>query len=144
MNTSSLKKSIALMAFTCALTSLLPIASHAQASSAALHTPKPGSAERAAIMDAMRPVIGRGYQKKIVFVVHGLYVQNGWAYFSGFAQDAHGKPVGPPEVGGNLSALLRRAKGKWQMKYFVYHGDVVEPDFIKRYPQVPKAIFKGG
>ncbi len=137
-----MKRWMSLMALACALMPLLPVPAPAQPI-AALHSPKPGSAERAAIMDAMRPVIGKGQRKRIVFVARHLTVKNGWAYFSGTAEYADGTHLGPQYVWGNLSALLHYENKTWRVKYHVFHGDVVEPDFMQRYPQAPKAIFQG-
>ena len=109
---------------------------------AAPHTPKLGSTERKVIMDAMRKVVGKGHKKKIVFVVEHLKVENGWAYFAGGFEYADGTQPSADYMWGNLSALLRYEKKTWQVKYYVHNTDVIEPEFIEKFPNAPKAIFK--
>ncbi len=109
---------------------------------AAPHTPKVGSKERKDIMDAMRKVVGKAHKKKIIFVTDHLKVEKGWAYFAGAVTYADGtRPRGEDFMGGNIAVLLRQSNRSWTVKRYIYHGDVIEPDFIDRFPQAPRAIF---
>ena len=110
--------------------------------SAAPYTPKPGSTERNAIMNAMRNVVGKGKKKKIRFLVEHLKVEKGWAYFAGGFEYADGTEVGADYMWGNLSALLHMEKNAWVLKRYVHNTDIIEPEFIEEFPQAPKAIFK--
>ncbi len=56
-------------------------------------TPAPGSADRKAIMDALRPRFEKQIGKPIVFKVTTLRVLKGWAYWMGEPLRAPGKPV---------------------------------------------------
>ena len=44
------------------------------------HTPEPGSAERAAIMDAIRVPAQKDFKQKVIFKVDRLRVAGDWAY----------------------------------------------------------------
>lgn len=108
------------------------------------HTPARGSGERTQIMNSLRRVLGSGRHKAIVVPLH-FKVESGWAYVSGgfsYAKGARLEPEWREGSGTNFSALLRRESGKWRVKRRVYHGDVVAPDFIRAFPQAPRAIFQ--
>jgi hypothetical protein len=107
------------------------------------YTPKPGSSERTAIMNATRKVLGSGKHKAIITANH-LKVENGWAYLTGsfkYADSATLEPRFREGSGTHFSALLHREKGKWVVKRRVYNGDVIEPVFIHDFPNAPKGIF---
>ena len=74
----------------------------------ALHTPAKGSAERKAIMDALRDEYLKGSGQRVVFQVNHLKVHQGWAWADVTPLDDKGKPVG--EGGPNL---LHSIKGAW-------------------------------
>ena len=58
------------------------------------HTPAKGSAERKAIMDAIRPTYkGEGSDGQIVFLVNYLKVHNGWAWADVTPLGSDNKPV---------------------------------------------------
>ena len=109
---------------------------------AAPRTPKVGSSERKAIMDALRKVVGKGERKPIVFVADHLKTERGYAYFAGYYKYADGTRAGNEFTGGNLSALLQRTGKKWRVLYDISAGDVIEPEIMKKFPRAPKAIFK--
>lgn len=111
---------------------------------AAPYTPKKVSAERRAIMNAVRPQLGDGRHTPVITPYH-FKVERGWAYIlGGFDYAGGSKPGGQFAEGSgtNFSVLLRRENRKWRVKRFVYNGDVQEPKFIKAFPQAPRAIFK--
>src|SRR5262245_22461962 len=56
-------------------------------------TPKPGSAERKAIMDALRVPVEKELKKKVVFKVDHLKVLKDWAFLRGVPQQPNGKPM---------------------------------------------------
>ena len=74
----------------------------------ALHTPAKGSAERKAIMDALRDEYLKGSGQRVIFEVNHLKVHQGWAWADVTPLDDKGKPVG--EGGPNL---LHYEKGAW-------------------------------
>ncbi len=107
------------------------------------HTPKVGSSERTALMNSLRRVLGSGRHKAIITPSH-LKVERGWAYISGGFNYEDGAPLEEQFTEGsgtNFSALLHLEKGKWKVKRRLYHGDVVAPDFMRDFPQAPRAIF---
>jgi hypothetical protein len=74
------------------------------------YTPARGSAERAAIMDAMRAHRRRFDPQRVIFVVSYLRVQRGWAWASVLPQSPDGHSHYEDE-----SALLRRRAGRWEV-----------------------------
>jgi len=80
----------------------------AQADSA--YTPARGSAERKAILDAMRAHRRRFDAQPVIFVVGHLRVQRGWAWLSVAPQSPDGRSKYEDE-----SALLRRRAGRWEV-----------------------------
>ncbi len=83
-----------------------------------LHTPPKGSAERQAIMDALREDYNDrqspGYQPhrgNITFVVAFLKVHNGWAWV--YAEPHSSDPN--DSFGENSGFLLRNLNGKWKL-----------------------------
>lgn len=122
---------------------LLLAATTATVATAKPHTPKVGSAERGALMNSLRRVLGAGKHKPIITLSH-LKVERGWAYVSGGFNYADGAPLEAQfqeGSGTNFSALLHREGAAWKVKRRVYNGDVVAPDFMRAFPQAPRAIF---
>ncbi len=114
--------------------------------SSGLHTPPRGSAERSAILDAMRakhPDLG-----DIVYVVSYLKVNNGWAWLEAAGQSRDGRNHYEPE-----QALLHRVGGHWKVLEMRPGGEDCLSDptcandqkyFRKlkaRHPSVPTNIF---
>jgi len=88
-------------------------------SQSAAYTPKQGSPERTAIMDALRKPVEEKLKQKVIFNVSHLKVQDGWAFLYGTPQQPGGKPIDYSitpfkeeyKEGGfdnNFSALLRK------------------------------------
>src|SRR5689334_18857987 len=71
-----------------------------------LHEPAKGSAERKAILDALRAV--QFPKQEVVYVVNYLKVHNDWAWVDVSPQDKKGKPVAEGGI-----ALMHCKKGKW-------------------------------
>lgn len=108
------------------------------------HTPPKSSTERVAILNSLRRVLGGGQHKAIITPYH-FKVENGWAYVCGGFDYADGAPLEERFTEGsgtNFSALLHRESGKWRVKRRIYNGDLAEPEFIRGFPQAPKAIFR--
>lgn len=113
-------------------------------SAMAAYTPKKGSAERTAIMNSLRRVLGDGRHKAIITPYH-LKAERGWVYVEGgFTYSDGSKPGGifAEGSGTNFSALLHRENGSWRVKRRLYHGDVVAPDFMRDFPKAPRSIFQ--
>ncbi|MCC6327772.1 MAG: hypothetical protein IT174_04595 [Acidobacteria bacterium] len=117
-----------------------------------VYTPEKGSAERKAILDALRIPVERQLKQQIVFVADNFSVQGTWAFVSGTPQAPSG---GAPDYSGtvfqeakeagafdnNFFALLRKTGGKWRVvKYAIGCTDVCFVDWWRRY-KAPKAIF---
>ncbi len=89
-------------------------------------TPPRGSAERAAIMDAMRAPVQRRIGKPVIFVVKKLRVLGPWAFLEaeprnpdGSAIDYTGTPfesaVRAEAFGGLVHGLLKLEGGRWRV-----------------------------
>jgi len=117
-----------------------------------VYTPEKGSAERRAILDALRVPVERQLKQKIVFVADNFKVQGTWAFVSGTPQSLSG---GEPDYRGtpyweakdegafdnNFFALLRKTTGKWRVvKYAVGCTDVCYLDWWSIH-NAPKAVF---
>ena len=103
-----------------------------------VRTPKPGSKERAAIMNALRVPVQKAYKgRRPTFTnVNNFRVGGGWAHLSCAVVDSKGKTF-DPEIGLDFSALLRKVKGQWRVVEWAYHGDVVQIGWAKDHPDVP-------
>jgi hypothetical protein len=62
-------------------------------SATAKHTPKAGSAERKAILDALRPPVEKELGPPVVFVVDVLNVDGTWAFVRGVPQRPAGEAI---------------------------------------------------
>lgn len=72
------------------------------------YQPKPGSAERKAILDALRKPISKDLKRKVIFKVHHLKVCNGWAWTMVTALKPDGSEPGHEEFWGSAGGLLRK------------------------------------
>lgn len=129
---------------------LLVTALGATALAQAVYTPKANSAERKAILAALRVPVEKDFKQKIVFVVDTLNSNGSWAYIGGTPQKPGG---GNPDLAGtkfaeyedaydhNYFGLLRKTGGKWRVvTYAIGCTDVCFADWWSRY-KAPKAIF---
>jgi hypothetical protein len=106
------------------------------------YTPKPGSAERKAILDALRVPIQREARQPIVFYNVEIRVEKGWAWVLAVSKDKSGKklPLGDLMTQG----LLHKVKGRWRVEHWGVSGDIsVACAAAKAYPQAPRSIFGG-
>jgi hypothetical protein len=116
----------------------------------AVHTPEKGSAERKAILDALRTPVERELKQPIVFVTDNFKVQGSWAFVSGTPQTPGGgepnysntKYAGYQDAfDNNFFALLKKTGGRWRVTtYAIGCTDVCYTDWWRRY-RAPKAIF---
>lgn len=117
---------------------------YARPANVAIHTPKAGSKERSAIMNALRVPVQRFHKgKKPTFTyVNNFRVGGGWAHLTATTVDSKGKPLGPDpeEPYMNLSALLKLSNGKWRVVEWSYHGDVIQIDWAGKHRDVPLNI----
>jgi hypothetical protein len=122
------------------------------AASQTVYTPERGSAERKAIVDALRVPVERELKQKIVFTADTFNVQGNWAFLSGTPQTPDG---GRPRYAGtvyadaveagafdnNYFALMRKTSGRWRVvKYAIGCTDVCYLDWWRTF-RAPKAIF---
>ncbi|WP_439530799.1 hypothetical protein [Pannonibacter sp.] len=92
---------------------------------AGAYEPPRGSAERAAINDAVRPMMEARLGAPVEFVVERMQVANGWAFVILLPQRPGGKAIDLSqtmladlaEISGDASlyALLREANGRWNI-----------------------------
>lgn len=114
----------------------------AKTSSKTATTPKSGSAERKAIMDALRKSVQKETTFPVIFRVGHLKTQNGWAFFSGSALHADGKPIETEFLWGEAAALLRKKGKKWTVLHWGFATDTGVMDESKqKWKQAPRAIF---
>lgn len=117
------------------------------------YTPAKGSAERKAIMDALRIPVERELGQRVVFVANTLKAQNGWVFLGGKAQKPNGKPIDYSrtsyneyiEMGmfdDNLFALLRKSGSSWiVVTYAIGCTDVCYESWAKEHG-APTRIFR--
>jgi hypothetical protein len=106
------------------------------------HTPKAGSAERKAIMDALRKPVMQRVKRKIIFQVGYLKVRDGWALMSGSARNPDGSSLSDKYLWGEVTGLLRKKGSQWQVLHWGFATDTsVMDEAKKRYPKAPRAIF---
>lgn len=111
-----------------------------------VRTPAPGSAERRAILDALRTEMRRFDRRPVEFVVRHLRVQSGWAWLSADPRS----PGGRSRYEREAALLVRRARG-WEVAARMpaageREGTPLErdcawfADLLTRFPSVPRAI----
>lgn len=117
-----------------------------------VHTPEKGSAERTAILAALRVPVERELKQKIIFAAEHFNVLGSWAFLSGDPQNqSGGKPdyrrtvyqqaIDADMFGGGFFALLRKTNGRWRViRHEIGCTDVCYADWWRRY-KAPKAIF---
>ena len=135
------------------LPALLILTAAAARAQQGAYTPAPGSAERKAIAEALRPPVERELKQKVVFKVDRLKVQGGWAFLRGVPQTPAGgrldykatsyrQQVEEGVFDDGIVALLRKQGGRWRVvKYVVGATDVPYVTWDKDY-KAPAAIFK--
>lgn len=112
------------------------------------YTPQRGTAERAAIMDALRVEVKKYHNIDVLFVVRTLKLKDGWAW-------AITAPMS--KDGANhyedIVALLHKENSTWNVAELVCMeietpGCIDDPNFLnglqERFPGVPKEIVSFG
>jgi hypothetical protein len=119
---------------------------------ARLHAPKPGSAERKAILDALRVPVEKQLSQPVIFVVGRLQVQDGFAFVqgrpvqpNGAAIDYSRTPYAQAQQAGAFSGevfgLLHWSDGTWRvLTHNLGATDVTWLDWPQEYG-APQAIF---
>ncbi len=96
----------------------------AGAAGAEPYTPKPGSAERKAILDAIREPVQKHLQQSVRFRIDHFKVADGWAFIKGQARTEDDKAIDYSKTSESreaeladelLVAILRNSDGKWQV-----------------------------
>ncbi len=117
-----------------------------------VYTPEKGSAERTAMLAALRTPVERELKQKIIFAAEHFKASGNWAFLSGKPQTpAGGEPdyrrtayksaIDAEAFGGGIYALFKKTAGKWRVvRYEIGCSDVCYADWWKRY-KAPKAIF---
>lgn len=139
-----LKKSL----FSLLVVAILATVSFAQK----VYTPGKGSAERTAILSALRVPVEKELKQKIQFSVEEFKSNGTWAFLSGDPQNmSGGKPnykgteyqeaIDADMFDNNFFALLKKTGGKWKViTYDIGCTDVCYAGWWKKY-KAPKAIF---
>lgn len=119
-----------------------------------VYTPKPGTAERKAIMDALRAPVMQDLGQRVVFVVEDLKVKDGWAFLFGtprqpnlkavdYRKTRYAEDVKEGMFDDNISALLHRESGAWKVKAFIIGAtDVPWVPWPEEFG-APREIFRG-
>jgi hypothetical protein len=117
-----------------------------------VYSPEKGSAERTAILNALRTPVEKELKQKIQFSVEEFRSNGAWAFLSGEPQNMSG---GRPNYKGteyqsaidsdafdnNFFALLKKTAGKWKVvTYAIGCTDVCYATWWKDH-KAPKAIF---
>lgn len=118
----------------------------------ATYTPGKSSAERAAMLSALRVPVEKELKQKISFSIDHFKAQGNWAFLSGEPQNASGgrpnyrrtryrEAVDSGAFDNNFFALLKKTGGKWKVvAYAIGCTDVCYVSWWKEY-KAPKAIF---
>jgi len=136
----------------CAWLAIIVMGISAAAAAQTAYTPEKGSAERTAILNALRVPVERDLKQKIVFVTDDFKVRGNWAFIGGKPQSSGG---GTPNYrntkywtafesdafDNNIFALLKRSAGKWRVvTYAIGCTDVCYAAWWSRH-RAPKTIF---
>lgn len=117
-----------------------------------VYTPAKNSAERTAILDALRVPVEKDLKQKIQFSVSEFRSNGTWAFLSGEPQNSSGgrpnyrntrywEAVQSEAFDNNFFALLKKTGGKWRVvTYAIGCTDVCYADWWKRH-KAPKTIF---
>ncbi len=119
-----------------------------------VHTPEKGSAERTAILAALRVPVEKELKQKIQFSIDTFKVQGNWAFINGTPQKMsggepnykntqYGEAITNGAFDNNFQALLKKTGGKWKVvTYAVGCTDVCRIGWDEKY-KAPKTIFPG-
>lgn len=134
------------------LTLILFAAAVVSSQAQTVRTPEKGSAERTAILNALRVPVERELKQKIVFNLDHFRVLGNWAFLGGDPQIPSG---GQPNYRGtpyqeakdadmfdnNVFALLRKSGTRWRVvTYAIGCTDVCYAHWWRKY-KAPRAVF---
>lgn len=114
--------------------------------------PEEGSAERRAILEALRLPVEKELKQKIVFVVETMRVQGAWSFISGVPQSENGKwpdyratnyqeAIDNEMFDNNIFALLKNSDGEWKVvTYSIGCTDVCYAAWWKDH-SAPRKVF---
>ncbi|MGE3465968.1 MAG: hypothetical protein AB7J13_03460 [Pyrinomonadaceae bacterium] len=117
-----------------------------------VYTPAKGSAERKAILNALRVPVEKELKQKIVFAAEHFNVSGNWAFVGGdpqvpgggmpdYRRTAYQDSIDSDVFDNNFFAVLRKTGGRWRVvTYAIGCTDVCYADWWRRY-RAPKAIF---
>jgi len=115
-------------------------------------TPKKGSADRTAMMNALRIPIQKDIGQKVQFKVDSLKMLGNWAFMKGapirpdgkeidYSHTQYAEAVKAGAFGYGVFALFKKTRGKWNVvKYSLGASDVPYVTWWRDYG-APKAIF---
>ena len=118
-------------------------------------TPKQGSADRKALVDALRVPVEKDLKQKVIFQIDHLKVQGNWAFMTGKPRTPAGKAINYKktqykealEAGAFddwICALWKKEGKKWKVVRFAIGAtDVVWDGWYQEF-KAPKAIFPYG
>lgn len=108
-----------------------------------VYVPKPGSAERRAIMDALRLPVSIYTGVEVIFT-GTPEVSGNWAKFTGSAAPRDGqepKEEVADEMELDLFALLRKQGGQWKVVSWGFSGDIsAYMEAKEKFPQAPEDL----
>lgn len=107
------------------------------------YTPKTGSAERKAVLDAMRKPIVKQVGQNVIFHDVVMKVKDGWAFVTAVGKDPKGGPLRKFDGQYFPSQALLRKKGRvWQVLSVGSGGGTdVADQAMQKFPQAPREIF---
>ncbi len=106
------------------------------------YTPKAGSVERKAIIDALRQPVSKKVKTRVIFELGYFKVRDGWAMVSGSALKANGTRFGDEYLWGEVTALLRKEKKTWRVLVWGFaSGTDIFDEALEKYPRAPRSIF---
>ena len=117
-----------------------------------VYTPEKGSAERKAIIDALRTPVERDLKQPVIFVLDNFNVSGNWAFVGGTPQTPDGKrpdyrrtkyadALDSGAFDNNIFALLKKSAGKWRVvTHLIGCTDVCYATWWKDH-RAPKALF---
>ena len=117
-------------------------------------TPKTGTPERKALMDALRAPVEKSLKQKVIFQVDHLKVLGNWAFMTGKPRTPEGAAIDYKKTGYKeaidagafddwVCALYKKSNGKWKVVQWVLGAtDVAWEGWDKQYG-APKSIFPG-
>ena len=113
-------------------------------------TPKPGSTERTAILDAIRDPLEDHIHQKVIFRVSHLKVQDNWAFLMAEARTKDDKPINykgtifehdAEEWDEGVIAILRYKRNRWYVVNHSFFASDVWWHGMHEPLRAPKAIF---